>query len=50
MQHLRGPRRTTRRYKYAEGTQLVIDQEVSRILSEAGERAAAMLVERRGFP
>ena len=33
---------------YAEGTQLVIDQEVSRILSEAGERAAAMLAERRG--
>jgi cell division protease FtsH len=32
---------------YAEGTQLVIDQEVSRILSEAGERAAAMLAERR---
>ena len=32
---------------YAEGTQLVIDQEVSRILSEAGERAHAMLSERR---
>jgi cell division protease FtsH len=32
---------------YAEGTQLVIDQEVSRILSEAAERAAALLTERR---
>jgi cell division protease FtsH len=32
---------------YAEGTQLVIDQEVSRILSEAGERAQAILSERR---
>jgi cell division protease FtsH len=32
---------------YAEGTQLVIDQEVSRILSEAAERAAALLTARR---
>jgi len=32
---------------YAEGTQLVIDEEVSRILSEAGERAHAILSERR---
>jgi cell division protease FtsH len=32
---------------YAEGTQLVIDEEVSRLVSEAGERAAAMLAERR---
>ena len=32
---------------YAEGTQLVIDEEVSRILSEAGERAQAILSERR---
>jgi cell division protease FtsH len=34
---------------YAEGTQLVIDEEVSRILSEAGERANALLTERREF-
>jgi cell division protease FtsH len=32
---------------YAEGTQLVIDQEVSRILSEAAERAGALLTARR---
>jgi cell division protease FtsH len=32
---------------YAEGTQLVIDQEVSRILMEAAERARAILSERR---
>jgi cell division protease FtsH len=32
---------------YAEGTQLVIDQEVSRILTEAVERATALLIERR---
>ena len=32
---------------YAEGTQLVIDEEVSRILTEAGEQAAALLTERR---
>jgi cell division protease FtsH len=32
---------------YAEGTQLVIDEEVSQILSEAGERAYAILSERR---
>jgi cell division protease FtsH len=32
---------------YAEGTQLAIDQEVSRILSEAAERAAALLTARR---
>jgi cell division protease FtsH len=33
---------------YAEGTQLVIDEEVSHILSEAGERAHTILSERRG--
>jgi cell division protease FtsH len=33
---------------YAEGTQLVIDEEVSRILSEAAERAHTILSERRG--
>jgi cell division protease FtsH len=32
---------------YAEGTQLVIDEEVSRILSEAAVRAQAILSERR---
>jgi cell division protease FtsH len=32
---------------FAEGTQLVIDQEVSRMLSEAGERAFTVLSERR---
>jgi cell division protease FtsH len=32
---------------FAEGTQLVIDQEVSRILTEAAQRAGAMLSERR---
>jgi cell division protease FtsH len=32
---------------YAEGTQLLIDEEVSRILTEAGERASALLTERR---
>ena len=32
---------------YAEETQLVIDEEVSRILSEAGERAHSILSERR---
>jgi cell division protease FtsH len=32
---------------YAEGTQLVIDQEVSRIVSEAAERARTLLSERR---
>ena len=31
----------------AEGTQFVIDQEVSRILTEAAERARAILTERR---
>ncbi len=34
---------------FAEGTQLVIDEEVSRILSEAGERARTLLTERRAF-
>jgi cell division protease FtsH len=33
---------------YAEGTQQLIDEEVSRILSEAGQRAQAILSERRG--
>jgi cell division protease FtsH len=32
---------------YAEGTQLVIDEEVSRLLAEASDRARAILVERR---
>jgi cell division protease FtsH len=32
---------------FAEGTQLVIDQEVGRMLSEAGDRATAILTERR---
>jgi len=32
---------------YAEGTQLVIDEEVSRMLAEAGERAGALLSARR---
>ncbi|MCU1489167.1 MAG: Microtubule-severing ATPase [Acidimicrobiaceae bacterium] len=32
---------------YAEGTQLVIDEEVSRLLSEAAERAGALLLGRR---
>jgi ATP-dependent Zn protease len=32
---------------YAEGTQLVIDEEVSHMLSEAGDRAHAILSERR---
>jgi cell division protease FtsH len=32
---------------YAEGTQLVIDEEVSRILSEAAQRAQAILSQRR---
>ena len=32
---------------YAEGTQLVIDEEVSRILTEAGEGAHMILTERR---
>jgi cell division protease FtsH len=32
---------------YAEGTQLVIDEEVSHILTEAGERAHTILSERR---
>jgi cell division protease FtsH len=32
---------------YAEGTQLVIDEEVSRILTEACDRANALLTERR---
>jgi cell division protease FtsH len=32
---------------YAEGTQLVIDEEVSRMLTDAGERANALLIERR---
>jgi cell division protease FtsH len=31
---------------YAEGTQLIIDQEVSRLLSEAAERARVVLAER----
>ena len=33
---------------YAEGTQLVIDEEVGHILSEAGKRAHTILSERRG--
>jgi cell division protease FtsH len=32
---------------YAEGTQLLMDEEVGRILTEAGERAGALLSERR---
>jgi cell division protease FtsH len=32
---------------YAEGTQLVIDEEVSRLLAEAAERARAILMQRR---
>ncbi len=32
---------------YAEGTQLLIDEEVSRILTEAGEGAGALLTERQ---
>jgi cell division protease FtsH len=32
---------------YAEGTQLVIDEEVSRVLSEAEKRAIELLAERR---
>jgi cell division protease FtsH len=32
---------------YAEGTQEIIDQEVSRLLSEAEERARALLIENR---
>ena len=32
---------------YAEGTQLVIDEEVSKVLSEAAERAHTILSERR---
>jgi cell division protease FtsH len=39
--------RTLESRPYAEGTQLVIDEEVSRILTEAGERANALLTERR---
>jgi hypothetical protein len=34
---------------YAEGTQLVIDEEVSRLLSEAAARAGTILSERRVF-
>jgi cell division protease FtsH len=41
-----GQQRTESR-TYAEGTQLVIDEEVSRILSEAAERAHTILSERR---
>jgi cell division protease FtsH len=33
---------------YAEGTQLLIDEEVSRLLSEAAERAVTLLAQRRG--
>jgi cell division protease FtsH len=33
--------------QYAEGTQLVIDEEVSRLLAEAADRAGAILVQRR---
>jgi cell division protease FtsH len=33
---------------YAEGTQLVIDEEVGHVLSEAAERAYTILSERRG--
>jgi cell division protease FtsH len=33
--------------QYAEGTQLVIDEEVSRLLAEAADRAGAVLVQRR---
>jgi cell division protease FtsH len=40
-------RQPTESRTYAEGTQLVIDEEVSRILSEAAERAQAILAERR---
>ncbi len=32
---------------YAEGTQLLMDEEVGRILTEAGDRAGALLAERR---
>jgi cell division protease FtsH len=32
---------------YAEGTQLVIDEEVSRLLAEAADRAGAILLQRR---
>jgi cell division protease FtsH len=32
---------------YAEGTQLLIDEEVSRLLTEAGQTATALLLERR---
>jgi cell division protease FtsH len=32
---------------YAEGTQLVIDEEVSRLLAEAADRAGSILIERR---
>jgi ATP-dependent Zn protease len=32
---------------YAEGTQHLTDEEVSRILTEAGERTGALLTERR---
>jgi cell division protease FtsH len=33
--------------QYAEGTQLVIDEEVSRLLAEAADRAGALLLQRR---
>jgi cell division protease FtsH len=33
--------------QYAEGTQLVIDEEVSRLLAEAADRAGAILMQRR---
>jgi cell division protease FtsH len=34
--------------QYAEGTQLVIDEEVSRLLADAAERATSILSQRRG--
>jgi cell division protease FtsH len=33
--------------QYAEGTQLVIDEELSRLLAEAADRARAVLAQRR---
>ncbi|MGD0312891.1 MAG: ATP-dependent zinc metalloprotease FtsH [Acidimicrobiales bacterium] len=45
--YLSGPQLGQER-PYAEGTQQVIDQEVSRLLSEAEDRARALLSENRG--
>ena len=45
-EYLRGPQLGQER-PYAEGTQEVIDQEVSRLLSEAEDRARALLSENR---